>query len=270
MTERSRQEQLQRQHYDRLAAQYELHYSDEYSMQYRFRFFYAPMTQSIELKGRRVLDALCGSGQTTHYLLMKGAKVTGLDVSGEVISEFRRRWPEASAVHASILDSKLDDASFDCVMIVGGLHHLHPHVDETIDEVHRILKPGGYFCFMEPHVGSLPDLVRRLWYRIDRKMFEENEGAIDVGALEMRNSRRFEFVITKYCGNVAYLLVLNSLVFRIPIRWKRYYSPLLMKLEGLIGKYQGPALSCFVLGRWRKKDRYERRAHSARAETAQE
>ena len=41
--------------------------------------------------------------------------------------------------------------SFDCVAVVGGLHHIHPNVKAAVREIHRVLKPGGHFCFMEPH-----------------------------------------------------------------------------------------------------------------------
>ena len=67
-------------------------------------------------------------------------------------------------------------------------------------------------------------------------MFEDNEQAIDVAALQAKNEDRFEFLTTRYGGGVAYLLVLNSLVFRIPLGWKRHYSRLCMGLEALIGK----------------------------------
>jgi SAM-dependent methyltransferase len=248
-----RTEAQQERHYDTLAVSYEQHYSDPYSMQYRRRFFNEPMLAGLELRGRRVLDAMCGAGQLTDYLVTTGAEVWGLDISEAVITSFKGKYPQAFTVRASILDTGLDASSFDCVMVVGGLHHVHPHVDEAIDEIHRILRPGGAFCFMEPHAGSLPDLVRRAWYRLDRRMFETNEEAIDLPALEARNVRRFELVKTTYGGNLAYLLVFNSLVFRVPLAWKRYYAPLCLKLEAGITRVQRPWSSCFVVGQWRKR-----------------
>ncbi len=245
-------EEKQSKHQDRLAEEYERHYSDPLSMAYRLRFFNEPMMAGIVLRGQRVLDAMCGGGQMTDYLLSCGAKVTGLDISEEAIEHFRKKYPQAQAAVGSILDTGLEDDSYDCVTVVGGLHHVHPHVNAAIDEVYRILRPGGYFCFMEPHSGSVPDIVRRVWYRVDRHMFEDNEQAIDVAALQTQNADRFEFVITRYGGSIGYLLVLNSLVFRIPLGWKQHYSPLCLGLEAAIGKVQGPLFSCFVVGQWRK------------------
>lgn len=245
-------EQQQELHYATIAAEYEVHYSDASSRDYRWRFIYEPMFAGIELSGKTVLDAMCGSGQTTEYLLAQEATVTGLDISGEAIETFQSRWPGAQGLRRSLFNSNLPASSFDCVAIVGGLHHIHPHVSEGLNELHRLLKPGGYFSFMEPHTGSLPDVVRRFWYKYDR-LFADNEAAIDLRGLEDEFADKFTFRSVKYQGNVAFLLVLNSLVFRIPAAWKPAYSRPLMALEGAINRVQGKRSSCFVVAQWQKR-----------------
>ena len=241
----------QQEHYDTIAAEYEEHYSDKYSVEYRRRFIYEPMFAGLELEGKNVLDAMCGSGQTTEYLLERGANVTGLDISNEVIETFKARWTNATALKRSLLDSGLPDNSFDYVVIVGGLHHIHPNVNRAIQEIHRVLKPGGHLCFMEPHSGSFPDLVRRVWYKFDR-FFSDNEEAVDIQALKRDFANRFTLKRANYLGNIAFLLVLNSLIFRLPAKSKKYYSPLMMKLESVISRLQTKLTSCFVVTQWEK------------------
>ena len=244
-------ERQQQAHYDIIAADYETHYSDEWSSEYRRRFIYEPMFAGLDLEGMKVLDAMCGSGQTTSYLLERGANVTGLDISNEVIDTFQARWTSAGAVKRSLLDSGLAENSFDCVAVVGGLHHIHPNLKAAVREIHRVLKPGGYFCFMEPHTGSLPDVVRRIWYRFDR-FFSDNEAAIDVGKLQQDFGACFELKKVDYLGNFAFLLVLNSLIFRIPPGSKKFFAPLLLKLEPWVNKLQTKLTSCFVVTQWQK------------------
>src|SRR6266545_3967753 len=82
-------ELLQRSHYDKIAEEYEAHYGDSSSREYRRRFIYEPMFVGLNLEGLSVLDAMCGSGHTTEYLLSCGADVTGLDISPEEINRFR-------------------------------------------------------------------------------------------------------------------------------------------------------------------------------------
>jgi SAM-dependent methyltransferase len=160
--------------------------------------------------------------------------------------------PTARAVTGSIFDTGFEDDSFDVVTVVSGLHHVEPRTQEAIDEIHRILRPGGWLLFAEPHRGSLPNWLRRAWYRFD-PLFEENEKAVDVSRLEADNQQRFDVVGTRYGGNIGYLLVLNSMVFRIPHRLKRLYSPALLALESWIERVQGRRTSCMVQARWRKK-----------------
>ena len=244
-------ERQQQQHYDTIAADYEAHYSDEWSVEYRDRFIYEPMFDGLDLSAMKVLDAMCGSGQTTSFLLARGADVTGLDISNEVIGTFQQRWSKANVIKRSLLDSGLPHSSFDCVAVVGGLHHIHPNLKAAMREIHRVLKPGGYFCFMEPHSGSLPDVVRRLWYRFDR-FFSDNEASIDVGRLQSDFRDYFELKQVKHLGNIAFLLVLNSLIFRIPPTSKRFFAPLLMKIEPVVNKLQTKLTSCFVVTQWQK------------------
>jgi SAM-dependent methyltransferase len=244
-------EQLQQDHYGQIAAEYEAHYSDLCSLEYRRRFIYGPMFDGINLSNIKVLDAMCGSGQNTEYLLSNGAQVTALDISTEFINSFNARWSNCDAVCRSLLNSGFPDDFFDCIVVVGGLHHIQPNVSRAVREIYRVLKPGGYFCFMEPHSGSLPDVVRRFWYKHDR-FFSDNEAAIDVRSLENEFASHFTFNRLDYLGNVAYLFVLNSLIFRIPLRAKPFYSPFLALLESWINKLQGKLTSCFVVGQWQK------------------
>ena len=245
-------EQLQKDHYEIIAEEYEAHYSDSCSLAYREQFIYAPMLQGINLEGLRVLDAMCGSGPTTEYLVAQKARVTGLDISETVMEAFKSRWPQCEVICGSATDSGMASESFDCVVVVGGLHHVHPYLSETVREFHRVLKTGGYLCFAEPHSGSLPDIARQFWYQHD-DLFSENEESIDLESLKREFASQFVFNREIYLGNLGYLFVLNSMVFRIPVRWKPVFTPAMLKAESLFNRIQGKRLSCYVVAQWQKK-----------------
>ena len=96
-------EATQREHYNRIGADYEAQYGDPDGLVYRERFLYGPLLAGLELEGRPVLEALSGSGHATEYLLKhKHALVTGLDISDEAIASFKERWPDSEAICASI------------------------------------------------------------------------------------------------------------------------------------------------------------------------
>ncbi|MEO0443890.1 MAG: class I SAM-dependent methyltransferase [Pseudomonadota bacterium] len=246
-------EDLQKSHYNSISDDYAAHYGDEWSQKYRNKFVNEYLVKNISIEDSLVLEAMCGSGETTAFLLDKNAKVVGLDISDHEVENFKSRWQGCDAYCASIRETNFADNKFDVVIVVGGLHHVHPFVNEVIEEICRILKPGGYFCFFEPHKGSFPDFVRSLWYKQD-SLFADNEEGIDVDAIKEKFSEQFTFVETRYGGNVGYLFVFNSLVFRIPLKLKPILSPVLIFLESVFKPLQTKFTSCFVIGRWQKKN----------------
>ena len=246
-------ETTQRQHYNRIAADYEAQYGDPDGVTYREEFLYGPLLAGLDLEGRNVLEALSGSGHATDYLLTKKrALVTGLDISEEAIASFKERWPECNAICAPITASGLPDESFDCILVVMGLHHLHPHLGEAVREIHRLLRRGGVFCFTEPHRDSAFNKLRSIWYRHD-SLFADNEESLDIEDLKRECEGLFEFRMEKHVGNAAYLLVLNSMSFRVPLWLKRIYSPAVMRLEKMLAGFQSPAFSLAVICQWEKK-----------------
>ena len=244
-------EQLQIEHYNKISAKYSAHYGDATSQAYRLQFMNAPMFKNINLSEMNVLEAMCGNGQTTDYLLEQGALVTGLDISNYEIHDFKSKRKNCRVVQGSILSTSFEDNVFDCVVITGGIHHTHPHVNKAIYEVYRILKPNGYFCFIEPHEDSFPDVIRKIWYRHD-PLFAENEASIDVEKLKQEFVDKFQINEEIYHGNIAYLFVYSSLIFRIPLSIKPFYAPFLLSLESVINKFQGKNTACFVVCQWQK------------------
>jgi SAM-dependent methyltransferase len=242
----------QKELYDRIAVDYEAHYDDESSQRFRNRFIYPHLLGQIDFRNTRVLEAMCGSGQVTRQLLARGARVVGLDISQSQVTLFRRKFPECAAVCASVTDLGLASASFDHVVVMGGLHHTHPRLVPTIAEIHRVLKPGGSLCFSEPHAGSFPDLIRKVWYRLD-PLFLANEAAVDFRLLKRAFADRFSFGPENYLGNIGYLLIFNSLIFRVPLRIKAAYAPAMMKVERALSVFHGPRVSCFMVSQWQKR-----------------
>lgn len=243
----------QRRHYNRIAAEYDVQYGDPDALRYREEFLYRPMVAGLELEDRSVLEALSGSGHATGYLLTnQRAFVTGLDISEEAIARFKERWPDCGAICSSIMASNLASESFDCIVVVMGLHHLQPSLLQALREIHRLLRRGGVLCFAEPHQQSAFNRLRAIWYRHD-PFFAENEESLDLESLKRECEGLFEFKIEQHFGNLAYLLVLNSMIFRVPLWLKRIYSPALMRLERLLARWQSRELSLAVICQWEKK-----------------
>ncbi|PLX25334.1 hypothetical protein C0580_02805 [Candidatus Parcubacteria bacterium] len=242
----------QQEHYDEIIYDYDAHYNEKYSNKYRDRFLYKPLFADIDWKGKKVLEGMCGTGSTTSYLLDKGAQVTGLDISPKAIEFFKEKWPGVDAVAASMTDSGLEDNYFDVVVIDGGLHHLHPDLNKAVEEVYRILKPGGLFFFLEPNSSSFFDKLRKIWYKRD-SLFEENEAAVDLEQMKIDFKNKFDFKKEIYIGGPAFMFVFNSMVFRIPPKLKFLYSDFFIFLDKIIEPMVNKYSSFKVIASWQKK-----------------
>ena len=108
-----------------------------------------------EVRDRSVCDLACGQGVVTRRLADRGARVLGVDVSGELLDVARRyERDEPHGVEyvrgdARALDG-LADGAFDGVVCNMSLMDI-PDLDATLGAVSRVLRPGGWFVFSVIH-----------------------------------------------------------------------------------------------------------------------
>jgi tellurite methyltransferase len=127
------------------------------------------------LKGRfnprmRVLDAGCGGGRNLIYFLRCGYDVRGVDLSTEAVAHVRALAsglaPNLSADNfrvEAVEDMSFADAVFDVVISSAVLHFARDeeHWQDMLDEMWRVLKPGGVlFARMASSVGVEEQIIR--------------------------------------------------------------------------------------------------------------
>lgn len=114
----------------------------------------------------RVLDLGCGEGQIARLAVAGGAeRVTGIDASAAQIAEARRRGGGVTYVRGSATSLPLVSGWFDAVVSCLVLEHVED-LDGALDEVSRVLRPGGRFIlfvnhplFQTPGSGWIDDQV---------------------------------------------------------------------------------------------------------------
>ena len=92
--------------------------------------------------GERILDLGCGDGQLTQRIAATGAIVTAVDASAEMVAAARARGIAADQSAAESLP--YPDGAFDAVFSNAVLHWVRGQ-DEMMQQVRRILRPGGRF-----------------------------------------------------------------------------------------------------------------------------
>ncbi len=117
-------------------------------------------------RGARVLDAGCGSGQLAIALAERGARVTGIDLSPEMIRRARDHAHERGVdIEWRTGDvTQLADplAVFDAIQARVLLQFV-PDVPAALRELRRVLKPGGRLLASVP--GALSPIYRASWMR---------------------------------------------------------------------------------------------------------
>ncbi len=96
--------------------------------------------------GYSAVDLCTGHGIVAAKLLKRGAVVTALDFSPAMLDLARRAAPDASFVEGDLMAMTFPDHSFDAVSIGFGVPHF-PDPEKGLQEVARVLKPGGRLAF---------------------------------------------------------------------------------------------------------------------------
>lgn len=91
-----------------------------------------------------VLEVGCGAGRLTARLAAAGRRVTGIDLSPEMIARARREVDASSRVTFicdDFLSCELTPLQFDCVVSAAALHHMP--ADMAVPRMIDVLRPGG-------------------------------------------------------------------------------------------------------------------------------
>ncbi|WP_248515671.1 class I SAM-dependent methyltransferase [Salinarchaeum laminariae] len=138
--------------YDEIAASYAEGYWSDNPHQAELEF---PATTDLipTVSGERVLDAGCGSGVYTEWLLDRGATVVGVDLSEAMLEEARDLVGTRATLRLGDLSEGIpfaEDGEFDGVVCAQVLDHL-PSLEAPFQEFARILEEGGFLVISVRH-----------------------------------------------------------------------------------------------------------------------
>jgi SAM-dependent methyltransferase len=109
-------------------------------------------------RGADVLEVGCGIGTDASRFAAAGARYTGIDQADRAIELARCRFDldglEGTFLRADATALPFADGSFDLVYSHGVIHHIF-NTEGAVNEIYRVLRPGGVTVVMVYHRGSL-------------------------------------------------------------------------------------------------------------------
>jgi SAM-dependent methyltransferase len=114
----------------------------------------------------RVLELGCGAGRLTGYLAELATAVQAIDVSPAMVAHVRRSYPSVACSVGDLRDlSGIADAAFDAVVAPFSVLDVldDPERRRVLDDVHRILVPGGMFVMSSHNRAFAPRLRKPRW-----------------------------------------------------------------------------------------------------------
>ena len=156
----SSQKQLVKDHFSQAALSWSARYANDLTFQsYNFIVRRKMVLELFDKERGRYLDAGCGTGDFIQALLERGGEVFAVDDAAEMIRRTEARFSSlenASMLHLCVADvTKLDfpESYFDAVIGVGLIEYLSQD-EPALEELYRVLKPGGILIITVPNLAS--------------------------------------------------------------------------------------------------------------------
>jgi len=124
----------------------------------------AMLERLVPPSGKDVVDIGCGAGALVRALLVRGARVTGVEISESQMADAIEH-PEGRAARYVVGRAErlpLEDASVDVVVFMRSFHHV-PREDlgAALAEARRVIRPEGAVYVAEPLAeGDFFELTR--------------------------------------------------------------------------------------------------------------
>ncbi|MBE1446916.1 class I SAM-dependent methyltransferase [Paenibacillus sp. OAS669] len=134
-----------------------------------YRYIIRQLEALTDLKGRSLCDIGCGQGELSSRLAQLGALVTGVDLSGALLTYAKEKNDQVNWIQDDAMElRRLPDAAYDYVVSSVMLMDVPDH-RKVFRACHRILKPEGIMiwvimhpCFQSPFSHPLGDGSRKV------------------------------------------------------------------------------------------------------------
>jgi SAM-dependent methyltransferase len=195
----------------------------------------------------KVLDIGCGSGKFLSKVKNNGWETYGVEVSKDA-AEIGKEKAGLDIFNGTLIEASYPSNHFDYVRSNHSLEHIY-NPNETLQEVNRVLKPGGKFLIGVPNYdGLMAGIFKDYWWYLCPPVHTFNYSVKTLSLMLEKNGFKVEKV--RYNSNFggtfgSLLLIMNSKSGKMTMGT---ISNVLFILPMIIGHYLAKILDLFKLG----------------------
>jgi 2-polyprenyl-3-methyl-5-hydroxy-6-metoxy-1,4-benzoquinol methylase len=164
-------------------------------LQRRFDYMINQMDASTLNNSTYVLEIGCAEGEGIDYLVKKtGVKGLGIDLSQLFIDVAKQNYERADLTYEvadfnnpASFTGEMQYGKFDYVIGNGILHHLYYNLDQSLLNLHKLLKPNGKIIFIEPNIyNPYVALIFKIPYLRKKAFLEPDEMAFSASFIKQK------------------------------------------------------------------------------------
>lgn len=158
------------------------------------------MSRLLSFDGAKVLELGCGSARWTRTIAEKFAIASLVATEVDKLQHAKNLQiddlPDVSFRYGGAQDIDLADASVDMVIMLKSLHHVPVELmQQSLGEIHRVLRPGGLAYISEPVYAGEFNQILRLFNdekTVRQAAFDALREAVDTGLFELAQELFFQ------------------------------------------------------------------------------
>lgn len=184
---------------------------------------------------RNVIEVGCGDGVWTEIFAVLAGQVTALDISSQMLERAKRRladFANINFIQGDFLNNNLQDERYDLLCAIRCFEYF-PDKKKSVQEMHRILKPGGAVILITKNSSYRWRIMRggetKLLHRgqvpphLLKKIFED-EGFTVQGLWPAILGKKMGLAPARFFFDIVHRVSLSRWGWLVPGVVKKYFS----------------------------------------------
>lgn len=152
------------------------------------------------IKGKKVLDIGCWTGQIETLSVKIAKKMIGIDPNDFAIIQAKKLVPKAQFKTASALSLPFRENSFDTVLFFEVIEHLPDNSEsKVLSEINRVLKPDGYLIMSTPNNNFFSIILDPAYFLIGHRHYSI------INLIDMLTDNGFKTLGSHVTGGILFL-----------------------------------------------------------------